>query len=338
MHHKHVKLLARTLGIKFLSTSEKYLGTPLFVNRDKTKTFQFLIDKFYSRLSNCKKTNLNVAGRTVVTKHVLSSLAVYHMSSFLFPKNITSKIDSIQRTFWWSKKDPRRAAYYRSWGDIGKSKLNGGLGIKNSFATNRVFIAKIGWRLYKNTDHLVSKFFKDKYYPNQNLLEIDKAVNSASWTWKGIVKGLIIFFIKLMMNISLITSLFSQDVVNKILALRINTSKHDTVMWAHTRNGIFTIKSAYKVYMNESITPEDASFWKKVWSLDCLPKIKFFMWNFFAYMLSVNSLLMLYNPAVDDSCPLCKNESETVMHLFFKCPMVVHIWFALSLQHLVVGI
>ncbi|XP_026384062.1 uncharacterized protein LOC113279597 [Papaver somniferum] len=310
--------------------------------------------------------------------------AVYHISSFPFPKMITAKIDSIQRTFWWSKKYPRRAAYYRSWGDIGKSKLNGGLGIKNSFATNRVFIAKIGWRLYKNPDHLVSKFFKDKYYPNQNMLEIDKAVDSASWTWKGIVKGLT--FIKANIvykinddkttriwtsnwlpfsdsppnsmnpnfvsysfvsdlidvqsnswNISLITSLFSHDVVNKILALRINTSKQDTIMWAHTRNESFTIKSAFKVYMNKSIAPEDAFFWKKVWSLNCLPKIKCFMWKIFAYMLPVNSLLVLYNPAADDCCSLCKNESETVMHLFFKCPMVVHIWFPLSLQHMVAG-
>ncbi|XP_026405442.1 uncharacterized protein LOC113300431 [Papaver somniferum] len=44
------------------------------------------------------------------------------MSCFPLPEKVTSKIDSIQRTFWWSKKDPRHAAYYRSWGDIGRIK------------------------------------------------------------------------------------------------------------------------------------------------------------------------------------------------------------------------
>ncbi|XP_026435978.1 uncharacterized protein LOC113333788 [Papaver somniferum] len=307
MHHKHVKLLGRTLGIKFLSSSEKYLRTPLFVNRNKTKSFQFLINKFYSRLSNCMKTNLNVSGRTVVTKHVLSSLAVYHMSCFPFPKKIITEIDSIQKTFWWSKKDPRRAAYYKSWGDIGKSKLNGGLGIKNTYATNRVFIEKIGWRMCKKPDHLVSRFFKDKYFPNQSLLEIDKAADRSSWIWKGMVKGM--KFIKANIvykindgkatsiwssnwfpfsssppisinpnftnfdfvsdlidmqnnswNLSLINSLFSQDDVNIIISLRINTNKQDDIMWAHTRNGKFTIKSAYKAFMNEIVTVEDASF------------------------------------------------------------------------------
>ncbi|XP_026383457.1 uncharacterized protein LOC113278954 [Papaver somniferum] len=78
MHHKHKKLLSKALGIRYMSSSEKYIGTPLFVNRDKTKSFQFLIDKFYSRLGSSKKTSLNVAGIIVVTKHVLSSLAVFH--------------------------------------------------------------------------------------------------------------------------------------------------------------------------------------------------------------------------------------------------------------------
>ncbi|XP_026428724.1 uncharacterized protein LOC113324641 [Papaver somniferum] len=129
-------------------------------------------------------------GRTVVTTHVLSSLAVYHMSCFPFPKKITAKIDAIQRAFWWSKKNPRRAVYFRSWGDIGKSKMNGGLGIRNSFATNRVLIAKLGWRLLKNNDQLVTVFLKDKYYPKQNLLEIDKAADSSSWIWKGIFNSI----------------------------------------------------------------------------------------------------------------------------------------------------
>lgn len=42
----------------------------------------------------------------------------------------------------------------------------------------------------QNPDNLLSIFVKDKYYPNQNLLEIDKAADGSSWIWKGIVKSL----------------------------------------------------------------------------------------------------------------------------------------------------
>ncbi|XP_026399813.1 uncharacterized protein LOC113295701 [Papaver somniferum] len=190
MHHKHINFLSKTLKMKFLSNSEKYLGTPLFIGKDKTTSFNFLIENLYSRLGSSKKSNLNVAGRTVVTKHVLCSMSVYHMACFPLPKTVTFKIDSIRRAFWWSKKNSKRAAYFRSWGDIGKSKLNGGLGIMNTYATNRVFICKLGWRILNNLNILLSSFTKDKYFPNQNLLEIDKAANSSSWIRKGIVNGL----------------------------------------------------------------------------------------------------------------------------------------------------
>lgn len=106
-------------------------------------------------------------------------------------------------------------------------------------------------------------------------------------------------------------------------------------MWAHKRNGNFSIKTAYIIYMNMSSSAEEASFWKKVWSLDCLPKIKKFVWKIFAEMLHVNYMLKFYNPSIDDCCPLCKNDVETVTHLFFRCPIASLIWFALSLQHLV---
>lgn len=137
-------------------------------------------------------------------------------------------------------------------------------------------------------------------------------------------------------NIGLLTSLFSPDDVIKIRSLRINTSKKDNIFWSHTKSGDFSVKTAYNLYMNDYNSIEDASFWKKVRSLECLPKIKFFMWKVFAQMLPVNSTPKLYNPVVDDCCPLCRNEVESVMHLFIRCPIASHIWFALSLQHLIV--
>ncbi|XP_026377691.1 uncharacterized protein LOC113271987 [Papaver somniferum] len=310
MHHKHIKLFSRTLNIKFLSNSEKYLGTPLFINRNKVRSFQFIIDKFYDRLSSCKRINLNVAGRNVVTKHVLSNLVVYQMSCFPLPKKITAKIDSIQRAFWWSKKDPRHASYFSSWGDIVKSKPCGSLGIRNTYATNRVFICKLGWRIVQNPEQLVSVFLINKYFPNQNLLEIDKAADSSSWIWKGIVKGLVFLrdnivrkindgsstniwtdswipyatsppissnpnysdykLVKELINeqnnswnVNLLNDLFSPEDVIKIRSIRINVDQSDRIMWAHTKNGMFTIKSAYKVYVKESYTIKESSFWRK---------------------------------------------------------------------------
>ncbi|XP_026416490.1 uncharacterized protein LOC113311920 [Papaver somniferum] len=224
--------------------------------------------------------------------------------------------------------------------------------------------------------------YLDKYFSNQNLLEIDKAADTSSWFWKGTVNSLAFLRSNIVMKINdgtgtkiwtsnwlpfsnappmsnnpdhinftlvselinnenntwdldLLQSLFVLEDVKKISSLRINTNKKDELKWVHTRSGNFTIKSTYNVYMNISRSVEDTYFWKKVWSLDCLPKIKYFMWKISAEMLHVNCLLKLYNEYIDDCCPLCKNERKNVMHLFFRCPIASHIWFALSIQHMV---
>ncbi|XP_026451995.1 uncharacterized protein LOC113352385 [Papaver somniferum] len=314
MHHKHVKLLSKTLGIKFLSSSEKYLDTPLFVKRDKTKSFQFLIDKFYTRLSNYKRTNLNGAGRTVVTKHVLSSLDVYHMSCFPFHKKITSKIDSIQRTFWWSKKNPRRATYFCSWNDIDKA-ADSSSWIWKGIVKGLVFLkANI---VSKINDGTSTKIWSSNWLPFSNSPPVWISPNFNDYTFVSEL----IDVQNNNWNIGLLISLFSPDDVIKIRSLRININEKDSIMWDHTKSSAFTIKTTYNIYMNESSSVEVTSFWKKVWSLDCLPKIKFFMWKVFAQMLPVNFILMIYNPVVDDCCPLCRNDVESIIHLFFFCPI-----------------
>ncbi|XP_026419596.1 uncharacterized protein LOC113315544 [Papaver somniferum] len=109
----------------------------------------------------------------------------------------------------------------------------------------------------------------------------------------------------------------------------------DKFMWPHTRNDKFTIKSAYRIYINDIAPLDDSVFWRKVWSIDCLPKIKFFLWKIFAYMIPVNSMLQFYNPDVDVIFPLCHCHEETVLHLFIKCTVARHIWFGVSLLHLI---
>ncbi|XP_026383473.1 uncharacterized protein LOC113278971 [Papaver somniferum] len=136
-------------------------------------------------------------------------------------------------------------------------------------------------------------------------------------------------------NVPLLNLLFSPDEVIRIKSIRLNLLQPNSLMWAHTRNGKFTIKSAYRIYMNDIPSPEDSTFWRKVWDIDCLPKVKFFMWKMFAHMLPVNAIMKLYNPHVNVLCSFCNAHDETVMHLFVNCPIVLRIWFSLSLHHLI---
>ncbi|XP_026459415.1 uncharacterized protein LOC113360081 [Papaver somniferum] len=221
---------------------------------------------------------------------------------------------------------------------LGKSKISGGLGIRNYFSTNRVLIAKLGWRMCKNPSQLVNdgkstKIWNHNWLPSytcppssinsdyENYVYVNELINHHDNNW----------------NINILSSLFSPKDSIRIRSLKINVYKSDEIMWAHINKGNYSVKSAYKAFMNENVSTDDATFWKRIWSIDCLPKIKFFIWKIFVRMLPVNSLIKFYNPGIDECCPLCSNEVESVMHLFIQCPIASHIWFSLSFHHLIAG-
>ncbi|XP_026451715.1 uncharacterized protein LOC113352048 [Papaver somniferum] len=280
MHHKLIKILSKTLNMKFLSSSEKYLGTPLFIGKDKTKSFSFLIDNFYARLNSSKKSNLNIAGRTMVTKHVLSSLSVYHMACFPLPTKVTRK-----------------------------SKLNGGLGIRNSYVTNRVFICKLGWRIMKNQNSLLSRFIQNKYFPNQNLLEIDKAADSSSWLWKGIVKGL--------------------KFIKDNTVIKINNGAFTPIWNAPWIPGISLPPTPLNpICNNYTYVSELIDYHHNCWNVPLLNLL-------FSHDDVIRILSIRLNLLQPDSLKWAHTRDESVMHLFVNCPVVSRIWFGLSLQHLV---
>lgn len=43
------------------------------------------------------------------------------------------------------------------WNEVGKSKKNGGLGIKHARSQNQAFLIKLGWKLMKQKDDLWAK-------------------------------------------------------------------------------------------------------------------------------------------------------------------------------------
>lgn len=54
-----------------------------------------------------------------------------------------------------------------------EEKLEGGLGFKDLRCFNLVLLAKQGWRLIQRPESLVTKIFKARYFPGNNLLDVD---------------------------------------------------------------------------------------------------------------------------------------------------------------------
>ena len=114
-----------------LTPNTIYLGHPLIFNHnDRTKAYDFILNKFRAKLTMLMANKPNHAGRLVNINSVLASIPIYYMSTVLFSKTFISKITTIIRNFWWAGVQEDNATspfHFRSWKDICRPKREGGL-------------------------------------------------------------------------------------------------------------------------------------------------------------------------------------------------------------------
>ena len=152
-----------------LKSNTMHLGHPLLIShRDKSKAYEFIYNKFKTKLTLTKANTLNHAGRLTLIQSVFASIPIYYMGNILFTKKFLAKITTIIRTFWWQgvrKGQEKKPIHYRSWEFICKTKKEGGLGIRNLKLVNKGMLINTAWRLVHNSDSFVAKIIKSKYYP-----------------------------------------------------------------------------------------------------------------------------------------------------------------------------
>ncbi|XP_026378227.1 uncharacterized protein LOC113272629 [Papaver somniferum] len=78
-----------------------YLGLPLGDKYKGIHKWDNAIDRFISKLDGCKRPLLTRAGKIVLIKSVLSSLPIYYMLLFEFPKSVEVKLERIMKNFLW---------------------------------------------------------------------------------------------------------------------------------------------------------------------------------------------------------------------------------------------
>ena len=120
-------------------------------------------------------------------------------------------------------------------------------------------------------------------------------------------------------NKNLIRDMFLPFESKAILSIPISLSfPKDSLLWAWTQNGRFTMSSGYKVAYNglleqrgkleegEASTPKKwKEFWSLIWGLNCPSKIKHFMWRVCKNTLPTNYSLKLKRIPVEDTCGVC---------------------------------
>lgn len=92
---KDVEDIAALLGCKMETPPFKYLGIPLGANPKSKKIWKPVINKDEKKLSTWKEKFLSLSARLTLIMASLSHIPIYHLSLFMVPKGIASKLESI---------------------------------------------------------------------------------------------------------------------------------------------------------------------------------------------------------------------------------------------------
>ncbi|XP_040372858.1 uncharacterized protein LOC112194030 [Rosa chinensis] len=103
----------------------------------------------------------------------------------------------------------------------------------------------------------------------------------------------------------------------------------DTQIWGGTSNGSFSVKSAYNIFFEDY--EQMHSPWKFIWKMQVPPKLKTFLWVLCHGKLLTNAHRVKRNLTDDDTCPICRCNSESLSHLFKDCPAALNVWNSFTL-------
>jgi hypothetical protein len=111
----------------------------------------------------------------------------------------------------------------------------------------------------------------------------------------------------------------------------------DLIAWNFERNGLSTVRSAYRLLkaeqsqveagrLNETSSSTDSLIWKRLWKLHVPPKIRIFWWRAVNNFLPTKAKLNRRHVELESFCPTCEAEAETLHHVAFVCPLAKRFW------------
>ncbi|GAU48398.1 hypothetical protein TSUD_405430 [Trifolium subterraneum] len=103
----------------------------------------------------------------------------------------------------------------------------------------------------------------------------------------------------------------------------------DRRLWSGERNGDYSVRSAYRLCVQELIDTSHLRVngdWNLLWKIKAPPKVKNLIWRICRRCVSTRARLQDKGVNCPNLCALCNIEGEDSLHVFFKCPSSQNVW------------
>ena len=125
-----------------------------------------------------------------------------------------------------------------------------------------------------------------------------------------------------------VRELLDDDSVKAIKRIKIPANLHpDRLVWTLDPKGMFSVHSVYKMHVGNHSPTSSEIQWNKVWKLKLHDRLKMLLWHIGNDAFPTNLNFVCKVGFGDPVCPLCNVEEESLVHLFFLCPVAQAIWF-----------
>ncbi|GLT96250.1 hypothetical protein SLE2022_138910 [Rubroshorea leprosula] len=113
----------------------------------------------------------------------------------------------------------------------------------------------------------------------------------------------------------------------KAIPLSRNLQLTDSIFWAGSMDGSFTVRSAYQLIQEQKkLDNSSLDSWSWVWKLCCAERIRMFIWLLVRGRVLTNSLRFDRHMFASCVCPRCDVFEETHIHLLRDCYYAKIVW------------
>uniref|UniRef100_A0A2N9GC52 Reverse transcriptase zinc-binding domain-containing protein n=1 Tax=Fagus sylvatica TaxID=28930 RepID=A0A2N9GC52_FAGSY len=183
------------------------------------------------------------------------------------------------------------------------------------------------WRVGNGTN---IRIWKDRWIPTRSTFKVQSPISILQ---ENTTVDALIFQDTRLWNAPLIDAIFEVSEADTIKSIPLSRrSSTDTIIWSETKNGVYSVRSAYHLLMKAKKGGESSNnsqvnnLWKGIWNASVPQKIKLFIWKACKNILPTKLNLFRKKACNSMSCDLCDNDLESVMHVLVDCKFAQEVW------------